>query len=68
MGGTGKLVCPWGREWAGPIETAPSASQECYSVSDHARKGDVYGLRVNLWKLGLKSRADWVPYHVFRGY
>jgi hypothetical protein len=24
MGGTGKLVCPWGLGWAEPIEAAPS--------------------------------------------
>ena len=24
LGGTGKLVCPWGFEWTGSIETAPS--------------------------------------------
>jgi hypothetical protein len=38
MGGTGKLVCPWGSGWTGSIETAPSnkfggaTRRECYPV------------------------------------
>jgi hypothetical protein len=66
MGGTGKLVCPWGFERTGPLETAPSNNpfaslrtwfggatrRECYPVLNQVpiRTGD--GWLSAAWNVG----------------